>query len=107
MHQLNNMSCSMFSNHNAYTSYKGYESFNATSVNVSPMGIDNSLTSTIPGFPSQNASQPNSLHQPQCRYTYGLPNQALNTPGSSLLTSHTFYDPELEARAKQLQELER
>lgn len=107
-----NMACSMFTNHNAYTTYKAYESFSNSSVsnasmeNPLPYPTQSSIIQTACSLPSQQGT----LHKPQCRYTYTLPSQSLSAAtGGSVLGNHisSVFDPELEARAKQLQELER
>lgn len=97
----------MFTNHNAYTTYKAYESFSNSSVSNPVM--ENPLPYPTPSSIIQTPSQQGALHKPQCRYTYTLPSQALAAAGSgaNILGNHSIFDPELEARAKQLQELER
>lgn len=101
------MACSMFTNHNAYTTYKTYESFSSSSVS-------NSMMETLPSYQTpatiiQSQNPQAALHKPQCRYSYTLPSQALNaaSPTGNILSTHPVFDPELEVRAKQLQELER
>lgn len=103
----------MYTNHNTYTTYKTYESFSSSSSN--PMG--NSLPYPVPPQPSiiqaPAVQSPQPLHKPQCRYTYALPTQALSTSNANNMVVNSsnalssVFDPELEARAKQLQELER
>ena len=96
----------MFTNHNAYTTYKAYESFSNSSVSNPVM--ENPLPYPTPSSIIQTPSQQGTLHKPQCRYTYTLPTQALTAgSGGNILGNHSIFDPELEARAKQLQELER
>lgn len=108
------MACSMFTNHNAYTTYKAYESFSNSSVGNPPMenalpypaAAQSSILQTTCSVPSQQGA----LHKPPCRYTYALPSQALGAgSGGNILENriNSIFDPELEARAKQLQELER
>lgn len=104
----------MFTNHNAYTTYKTYESFSTSSSNPIgnslpyPVPPQSTLIQASPAVPS-----PQPLHKPQCRYTYALPTQALTTTsGPNMVVNpsnplNSVFDPELEARAKQLQELER
>lgn len=102
------MACSMFTNHNAYTTYKAYESFSNSSVSNPVM--ENPLPYPASSSIIQTPSQQGTLHKPQCRYTYTLPTTALSgSSGGNILSNHinAVFDPELEARAKQLQELER
>ena len=70
--------------------------------------MENPLPYPTPSSIIQTPSQQGGLHKPQCRYTYTLPSQALApSSGANILGNHSIFDPELEARAKQLQELER
>ena len=115
--QSMNMACSMYTNHNTYTTYKAYESFSTSSNNpmgassLPPYAVQQQQPSIIQSPAAQSPQQQH--HKPQCRYTYALPTQALSTSnGNNLMVNsvgslNSVFDPELEARAKQLQELER
>ena len=100
------MACSMFTNHNAYTTYKAYESFSNSSVSNPVM--ENPLPYPTSSSIIQTPRDQGTFHKPQCRYTYTLPSPALTaSTAGNILGNHSVFDPELEVRAKQLQELER
>lgn len=78
-----------------------------------PYGVQQQPPGIIQSTAVQSPTQP--FHKPQCRYTYALPTQALNTSsGNNMMMNpaggnplNPVFDSELETRARQLQELER